>query len=77
MSGIIRVSTLSFESAKPESCNRIDRLQNYRTGTVLFPSPLKADVGKGKETLRIQSVHLQCDTDRNRTFTETTPIKII
>jgi len=44
---------------------------------VLFPSPLKKDVGKGKETLRIQSVHLQCDTDRNRTFTETNPRKNI
>jgi len=54
-------------------------LHNFRITErelVLFPSPLKKDVGKGTETLRMQSVHLQCGTDRNRTFTET-PRKII
>jgi hypothetical protein len=38
---------------------------------MLFAFPLKADIEKAPESLKMESVNLQCDTDLNQKFSET------
>jgi hypothetical protein len=49
----------------------IPGLQNYGTGIYVFAFPLKADIEKAPETLQMELINLQCNTNLNQKFSET------